>query len=369
MAGRGYGKTRIGAEQTRADVKRYQRCNIIGATADDARDIMVEGESGILAICSADERPEYQSQRRRLLWPNGATTLIFTADEPDRLRGKQHERLWCDEIAAWRYATDAWDQAMFGLRLGSDPRVVATTTPKPVQLVRSLIADPTCVVTRGSTFANRANLSPAFFSQIINRYSGTRTGRQEIDGELLDDVEGAAWRRSDIDSSRVCEIVTTMTRVVIGVDPAVTSGTDSAETGIIAAAIGADGHGYVLADRSLRGTPAQWAEEAVTAYHAMGADLIVVEDNQGGEMCEATLRTVAPTANIKRVHASRGKATRAEPVAALYEQGRIHHVGRFDALEDQMCSYVPGAASPDRLDALVHALTELMLQSAYPMAL
>jgi phage terminase large subunit-like protein len=360
MAGRGYGKTRVGAEWIRESVKHFRLVNLIGATADDARDIMIEGESGILAICPEHERPLYLPSKRRMEWPNGATSLIFTADEPDRLRGKQHERLWCDEIAAWKYAQEAWDQAMFGLRLGNDPRCVATTTPKPVALVRTLMADPNCTVTRGSTYENRENLAPAFFTDIITKYEGTRLGRQELDAELLDDVPGALWQRKLLDDTRVTE-APTLKRIVVGVDPSVTSGEQSAETGIIVAGLGVNGHGYVLDDRSRRDTPQGWATAAVTAYHAHKADRMVAEVNNGGEMVKLIVATIDPRVAYKPVHAQKGKAARAEPIAALYEQGRVHHVGTFDETEDQMCSYTPGAESPDRLDALVWALTELML--------
>lgn len=360
MAGRGYGKTRVGSEWVRESAKSFRFVNLIGATADDARDIMIEGESGILAVCPQTEAPLYVPSKRRLEWPNGATSLIFTADEPERLRGKQHERLWCDEIAAWKYAQEAWDQAMFGLRLGPDPRAIATTTPKPVALVRSLLADPTCVVTRGSTYENRANLAPAFFTEIITKYEGTRLGRQEINAELLDDVPGALWQRKSIDDLRVTE-APALRRIVVGVDPSVTSGEESAETGIIVAGLGADGHGYVLDDRSRRDTPLGWATAAVTAYHAHHADRLVAEINNGGELVELVVHTVDPNIAYRAVHAQKGKAARAEPIAALYEQGRVHHVGVFDELEDQMCSYMPGGVSPDRLDAHVWALSELML--------
>jgi len=360
MAGRGFGKTRVGAEWTRESAKHFRFVNLIGATADDARDIMIEGESGILAICPDGERPDYQSSKRRLVWPSGATSLIFTADEPDRLRGKSHERLWADEIGAWKYSADAWDMAMFGLRLGADPRCIATTTPRPIQLVRDLIADPECVVTRGTTYENRDNLAPAFFQQIITKYEGTRLGRQELNAELLDDVPGALWERELIDTLRVHEHPS-LVRIVVGVDPSVTSSSESAECGIVVAGVDAAGIAYVLDDKSRRGTPHSWAVAAVAAYHAHHANRLVAEVNNGGEMVQLTIATIDPRVAYKAVHAQKGKAARAEPIAALYEQGKVHHVGTLDALEDQMCTYVPGALSPDRLDALVWALTELML--------
>ena len=360
LAGRGFGKTRTGAEWVRASVKRYPLVNIIGATADDARDIMIEGESGILGICSNGERPVYKPARRALEWPNGARTLIFTADEPERLRGKQHMRLWADEVAAWRYP-DAWDQAMLGLRLGDDPRAVVTTTPKPVRLVRELLAAKTTAVTRGSTYDNAANLAPAFLEQIVTKYEGTRLGRQELEAELLDDVPGALWTRSVLDALRV-EAAPDLQRVVVGIDPAVTSGEAADETGLLVAGKGVDGHLYVLADRTCRLSPDGWARRAVAAYREFRGDRVVAEVNNGGEMVEHTLRTVDPYVPYTAVHASRGKRVRAEPVAALYEQGRVHHVGGFPDLEDQMCNFTPDGydGSPDRVDALVWAITDLM---------
>lgn len=365
MAGRGFGKTRTGAEWVRKSVRRFRLVNIVGATADDARDIMIEGESGILAVCPADERPAYLPSKRRLEWPNGARTLIFTADEPERLRGKQHERLWCDEIAAWRYGVEAWDQAMFGLRLGADPRCVATTTPKPVSVVRDILKQAAetdeAVVTRGSSYDNTGNLSPDFFSRIIRKYEGTRLGRQELAGELLEDVEGALWTLALIDQHRVKTVPdgVSLSRVVVAVDPPITS--TGAECGIVVVARGSDKRGYVLADRSRRGSPGEWATAAVATYDEFDADAIVIETNQGGEMAVNTIRTIHRTVPIKSVHASRGKATRAEPVSSLYEQGHVSHVGSFPALEDQMCNWVVGEPSPDRMDALVWGATDTVV--------
>lgn len=358
MAGRGWGKTRTGAEWTIQSARTFPLVNIVGATTDDARDIMVEGESGIMACAPNDFRPVYKPGLRRLDWPNGARTLIFTADEPERLRGKQSMRLWLDEAAAWR-RPEAFDQAMFGLRLGADPRAVVTTTPKPVKLVRELMAASTTVITRGSTYDNRANLAPAFFDQIITKYEGTRLGRQELQGEYLDDTPGALWTRAMFEPRRT---TTDMARVVVAIDPATTSGEDSDETGIVVAGLGRDGRGYVLADRTCRDSPDGWARRAIAAYHEFDADRIVAEINNGGDMVEHTLRTVERSIPYKKVTASRGKRTRAEPVAALYEQGKVSHVRGLDALEDQLVSWTPDSGdSPDRLDALVWALTELMV--------
>lgn len=360
LAGRGWGKTRTGAEWVRQTVKHYQYVNLIAPTADDARDIMVEGESGILNICNDRERPRYVPSKRRLEWQNGATSLIFTADEPERLRGKQHMALWADEIAAWRYP-EAWDQAMFGLRLGDNPRAVATTTPRPVRIVRELLGARTTVTTRGTTYENQANLAPAFFEQIISKYENTRLGRQELNAEVLDDVEGALWTRERI---KIARYVPDLVRVVVAVDPAGTHRKESDETGIVVAGVGVDGFGYVLADRSCCLSPDGWARRAVAAYHEFRADRIVAEVNYGGDMVEQTIRTVEPKVPYKKVHASRNKYPRAEPVAALYEQGRVFHAAAFNELEDQLVSWTPeSGTSPDRLDALVWSLTELMVDA------
>lgn len=363
LAGRGWGKTRTGAEWVRDQVKVSQFVNLIGATADDARDIMIEGESGILAICPKDERPQYKKSERKLVWPNGATSLIFTADEPERLRGKQHEKIWADEVAAWRYP-ESWTQAKLGLRLGNNPQACLTTTPRPTKLVKEIAADPATVVTRGTTYDNRANLAESFFSQIIKTYEGTRLGRQELNAEILDDNPNALWKRIWIEDKRITkDKLPPLKRIVIGVDPAVSNTENSDLTGIIAAAIGDDDEGYVLADDSLKSSPDTWAKAAVTCYDVFEADKIVAEVNNGGDLVEVMLRTIDANIPYKKVHASRGKVIRAEPIAALYEQGRIHHVGFFPELEDEMCDYDPltSKKSPDRMDALVWAFTELAL--------
>lgn len=361
LAGRGWGKTRTGAETVREWVKHYPIVNLIAATADDARDIMIEGESGILAICPPNEKPDYKSSRRCLVWPNGAKSLIFTADEPERLRGKQHQKLWMDELASWRYV-ESFDQAMFGLRLGNNPQTVITTTPRPTKIIREIAKDTTTYVTRGTTYDNRANLAPAFYAEIIKKYEGTRLGRQELNAEILDDNPNALWKRDRIDELRLSKTQINFRRVVVGVDPSVTNTGSSDETGIIVAALGDDGHGYILGDLSLVASPDGWARKAVGAYKDHCADRLIGEANNGGDLIEAVIRTVDPHVSYKKVHASRGKAKRAEPIAALYEQGKVHHVGSFPKLEDQMCSYDPedaSADSPDRMDALVWALTEL----------
>lgn len=362
LAGRGFGKTRTGAEtvHTWAESDPTARIALIGPTSADARDVMIEGESGLMNTRTGNRRPSYEPSKRRVTWPNGAMATAYSADEPDRLRGPQHTHAWADELAAWRYP-DAWDMLMFGLRLGARPRVVVTTTPRPVKLVRDLVKAPTSHVTRGSTFDNAVNLAPSFLDAVKRKYEGTRLGRQELNAEILDDTPGALWSREIIDRLRV-KVAPELTRVVVAIDPAVTSGEDSDETGIVAAGVGVDGHGYVLDDASIRATPHAWARRAVNLYHERKADRLVAEANNGGDMIEHVVRSCDAEVSFKKVHASRGKTTRAEPISALYEQNKIHHVGEFSQLEDQMTTYVPGLdGSPDRLDALVWALTELML--------
>ncbi len=362
LTGRGWGKTRTAAEWVRAEVEAgtMGRIALLGATASDVRDVMVEGESGLLAIAPPWNRPTYQSSRRRLTWPNGAIATLYSAEEPERLRGPQHDGGWGDEVAAWSYYQDAWDNLMFGMRLGKRPRVVVTTTPKPAHpLLKDLLSRPSTAVTTGSTYENRANLADAFFAEIIRKYEGTSLGQQELMGLLLEEAEGALWRRvAMIDDYRVTA-APHLTRVAVAVDPAASS--TGAETGIVVAGLGADKHGYVLADASVRGSPDTWARAAVGTYQAHNADRLIAEANQGGEMVTRTIQTVQGAPPVTLVHASRGKQTRAEPIAALYEQGKVHHVGGFPALEAQMCSWVPGDTSPDRLDAMVWAMTDLML--------
>lgn len=322
LAGRGFGKTRTGAETVRQWIKDGRRyVNLIGATAADARDVMVEGESGILAVCPKWERPEYKPSQRKLVWPTGAESLIFSADEPDRLRGPQHDALYCDEIAAWRYA-ESWQQAQMGLRLGHQPRVVITTTPRPTKLIRELIADPATHVTRGKTYDNRAHLAPSFFDAVLRRYEGTRLGRQEIDGEVLDDNPGALFRRDDIDKARVLR-APDLQRIVVAIDPAATSSEGADDTGIVAAGVAlVDGvqHGYILHDLTCHDTPMGWAKRSVAAYADLKADRIIGEANNGGDMIEDLIRTVDASVSYRKVTATRGKQVRAEPIASLYEQ-------------------------------------------------
>jgi phage terminase large subunit-like protein len=332
----------------------------VARTAADARDVLVEGESGLLAVCPSSDRPLYEPSKRRVTWPNGAIATTYSADEPDLLRGPQHDSAVCDELAAWQYPDETWSNLQFGLRLGDKPQSLVTTTPRPIKLLSQLIAMPTTVVTRGSTFDNEANLPASALAEFRARYEGTRIGRQELHGEILDDVPGSCWSRPMIDGARVAR-APDLSRVVVAIDPAVTSGTDSDETGIVVAGKGTDGQYYVLADRSCRMSPHGWATRAVTAFGEFGADRIVAETNNGGEMVELTIRTVNNSISYTGVHASRGKRVRAEPIAALYEQGKVHHVGSLPELEDQMCSFLPEGndGSPDRVDALVWGLTFL----------
>jgi phage terminase large subunit-like protein len=320
---------------------------------------MIEGESGILAVCPEWERPVYEPSKRRLTWPNGAMATAYSAEEPDRLRGPQHTHAACDEVAAWA-RPETWDMLMMGLRLGVHPQVVCATTPKAVPLLKAIRSSPGVVVTRGRTLDNAANLAPSFLSGLMARYEGTRLGRQELEGEDLDDNPDALWSREGIDACRLRE-PPELVRVVVAIDPAATSKDSSDETGIVVAGLGTDGRGYVLADRSGRFKPDAWARRAVEAFHEFRADRIIAEGNQGGEMVAHVLGTVEAGLPLRIVHATRGKATRAEPIAALYEQGRVSHVGGLPQLEDQLCTWTPGGSSPDRLDALVWALTELML--------
>ncbi len=373
LAGRGFGKTRVGAEFIRDKIENHGfkgRIHLIAATAADARDVMVEGESGIMAISPPWNRPKYEPSKRRLTWPNGAMASIFSADEPDRLRGPQCHLLWGDELAAWRYP-EAWDMAMFGLRLKAsyqpEPQAVVTTTPRPVIALKELLSTAGTVVTKGTTYDNRANLADGFFNTIIRKYEGTRMGRQEIDAEMLEDVPGALWDWDQLDADRIRPgDLPEMIRIGVAIDPAVSSDKTSNETGIIAAGLGDDNEVYVLGDVSGIYTPFGWATKAVNLYDDLKADRIIGEVNNGGDLIEANLRTVDRYGQLpiayRKVHASRGKRIRAEPVSALYEQHRVHHVGTFNTLEEEMTTWDstdPNAASPNRVDALVWIITAL----------
>src|SRR5215831_5072499 len=369
LAGRGFGKTRTLAEWVCAQVAfgQARRIALVAATAADARDVLVEGESGILAVAPPWCRPVYEPSKRRLTWPNDAIATTYSAEEPERLRGPQHDAAVCDELGAWS-RPETWDMLQFGLRLGRKPRCLVATTPRPTKLIRGLIAREghDVVVTRGSTYENRANLAPGFFDQVIRKYEGTRLGRQELNAELLEDTPGALWSHAIIDAARMAA-APSLQRIVVAIDPAVTSGEEADETGIVVVGKDANGHGYVLADLSGRYQPIEWARIAITAYKTHRADRIVAEVNNGGDMVETTLRSVDPNVAYSAVHASKGKYTRAEPASALYEQGKVHHIGAFPQLEDQMTMFTPdldrkAMQFSDRADALVWALTELLLE-------
>lgn len=364
--GRGSGKTRSGAEWIQERVSTGARyIHLVAPTAADCRDVLLEGPAGILSIAQSDERPVYQPSLRKLVWPNGAQALLFSSDEPDRLRGPQCDTLWIDELCAMRQAQQVLDNAFFGLRQGKDVRCLITTTPRPIKSFKALLAreGQDVVLTRSSSYANRENLAPQFFAQIISKYEGTRLGRQEIEAELLTDTPGALWSLERIEELRVNRAPEPFERVVVAIDPAVTFGPDSDETGIVVVGLAGDGSAYVLDDMSGRYPPSEWAQRAITAYRIYRGDRIIGEVNNGGAMVEHTLRSVDPGIPFKAVHASRGKLTRAEPISALYEQGRVHHVGVFGPLEDQLTSYdgSRSGSSPDRLDALCWGIHELML--------
>ncbi|MET0372611.1 MAG: terminase family protein [Sphingobium sp.] len=376
MAGRGFGKTRAGAEWVRAIAESdpAARIALVGATLGEARSIMVEGQSGILAISPPWCRPAFSPSLRKLLWPGGARATLYGAAEPEALRGPQFSHGWADEIAKWPQAQATWDNLMMGMRMGRQPRVLATTTPRPVPLVRMLMtraggmARGDVVVTRGRTVDNRTNLAPGFVRAMLRGYGGTRLGRQELDGELIEEIEGALWSRDLIERCRV-SVVPELTRVVVAVDPPASAHGDAC--GIVVAGTGRDGRAYVLADASVAGMrPEGWARAVAGVAAAYNVDRVVAEANNGGEMVDAVLRAARAALPVKLVHASRGKVARAEPVAALYEAGRVAHGGAFPDLEDQMCGMVTGGAymgpgrSPDRADALVWALSELMLARA-----
>ena len=362
MAGRGFGKTRTGAEWVRARVESGAagRIALVARTPADVRDVMIEGDSGLLSVCPPSNRPKYEPTKRRLTWPNGAFALAFSSHEPDQLRGPQFDAAWCDEVASWEYPRETWDNLMFGLRLGQRPQCVVTTTPRPIELLRELVDRDDVHVTRGSTYENRRFLAPSFIRQIERRYQDTDTGRQEIFAELLEEAEGALWRRDWIGHA---EKAPDINRIVVAIDPAMSSRPDSAETGMIVAGTDADLRGYVLEDGSGRMSPDEWARRAIDLYDRHSASRIIGERNNGGDLVGTVLKTASGgrTLPIRLVSASVGKYARAEPVAALYQQGRVFHVGSFPRLEDQLCTWEPGSStSPDRMDALVWALSDLI---------
>jgi predicted phage terminase large subunit-like protein len=361
LAGRGAGKTRTAAEYLawQAIVNPETRWAIVAPTHADARDTCVEGESGILNVLrDYGVLQDYNRSRSEIFLTNKSRIKLYSGEEPDRLRGPQFHGGWFDELAAFKYP-EAWDQYQFGARLGTHPRTIVTTTPRPTKLIKDLLKRDSVRVVRGSTFDNAKNLAPSALAELRLRYENTRLGRQELYGEVLEEVEGALWTRDTIESARVTK-APPLVRIVVGVDPAVTSGETSDETGIVVVGMTADGHYYVLDDKTLRATPDAWARAAVSAYQEHKADRIVAETNNGGDMVTLLMRQVDSTVSVKKVTATRGKQLRAEPISSLYEQGRVHHVGYFAELEMQMCEWTPQSnESPDRLDALVWAITEL----------
>jgi phage terminase large subunit-like protein len=375
LGGRGSGKTRAGAEWVRTMALGIApftngpvlRIALIGETIADVRTIMVEGVSGVLSVHAPHERPVYEPSKRQLTWPNGAVAQLFSAEDPDGLRGPQFGAAWCDELAKWRYADKTWDMLQFALRLGASPRQVVTTTPRPIGLLKRILGDAATAVSRSRTLDNFSNLAPGFVAEMRARYGATALGRQELDGELVEDREDGLWSRAQLERTRV-DRAPELVRIVVAVDPPVTSGAKADACGIVVAGIDAEGRGYVLSDRTVAGyAPLVWAKVAVAALEEFQADRIVAEVNQGGDLVEGVIRQIDASVPLRKVRATRGKFIRAEPVAALYERGLVSHVGQFAALEDQLCDFGPAGLStgrsPDRLDALVWALTDLMLGS------
>lgn len=370
LGGRGAGKTRAGAEWVRALAlgifepvfRRCARIAIVAPTFDEARLVMVEGISGLLAVHGVNERPKYEPSKRCITWKNGTVAHIFSAEEPDSLRGPQFDAAWCDELAKWKKADAVWMNLQMALRLGEVPQAIITTTPRPTKLIRELINDSATVVTRSRTLDNARHLAPSFIQDVLQRYGKSILGRQELDGEIIVDDPHALWRRDTIERNRL-RTAPILKRIVVAVDPPASHGEKANACGIICAGLGADGRCYVLDDASVkRMRPLQWATRAVALYETRKADRIVAEVNQGGDMVRSIIMQVDSTVALTTVHATRGKQARAEPVAALYEQGRVSHVGAFPELEDELCSVIGESASPDRLDALVWAVTELMLK-------
>lgn len=374
MAGRGFGKTRTGAEYIRSVLTENPgwHAALVGTTLAEVRSTMIEGPAGLQAVFPPEEWAQVRWNRTTCeLWlPNGSHAQGYTADVADKLRGPAHHVAWADEIAKWKDAPSGilenttWSNMMLGLRQGPYPRCVATTTPKPFKLIKELLADEATHVTRGSTYDNLTNLSPTFKRQVLRQFEGTRLGRQELHAEVLEDVEGALWTRVMIEQGRVEKAPETLVRCVVAIDPAVSVGENSAETGIVVVGRGEDGECCVLQDASGKLSPLSWAQRAVNLYEQWHADAIVAETNNGGDLVTTNIRTVSRSVPIVTVHASRGKAARAQPIASLYEQGRVHHVGMFPLLEDQLCGWCPdsGDPSPDRLDALVWGVTYLSEQ-------
>jgi phage terminase large subunit-like protein len=384
LGGRGAGKTRSGAEWVRSKAlgrasddapavswRRHAphvRIALVGETLADVRRVMIEGTSGLLGVHTGAERPRFEPSKGQLVWPSGAIAQVFSAEDPDSLRGPQFDAAWCDEVAKWRHPERTWNMLQFALRLGKQPQMVATTTPRATPFLKKLIADAGTVVTRAATADNADNLAPTFVAEMTRRYAGTALGRQELLGEIVDDTSGALWRRDWIDAHRV-GAAPELAQIVVAVDPPVTATAASDACGIVVAGRGPDGRAYVIADRTLQGRePHVWARAVIAAYGDFLADRVVAEVNQGGDLVTTVLRQIDSNVAVRTVRATRGKWLRAEPVAALYAEGRVAHVGMFEALEDQMCAFgadgLSKGRSPDRLDALVWALTDLMVGAA-----
>jgi phage terminase large subunit-like protein len=374
LGGRGSGKTRAGAEWVRAVAlglwpgePAAGRIALVGPTQAHVRSVMIEGVSGLMSVHPRSERPVLEISKNQLVWPRtGAIAQFFSAEDPEGLRGPQFDAAWCDELGRWKRGNRAWDMLQFGLRLGTLPRQVVTTTPRATKLMKAIMSDAATAVTRARTVDNAAHLAPAFIAEVTRMYAGTALGRQELDGEVVTERPDSLWQRKWLVEARIARAPDDMRRIVVAVDPPVTA-TENADTcGIVVAGLGPDARAYVLADRSLQGRdPATWARAVIAAFRDFAADRIVAEANQGGDLVVNVIRSVEPNAPVKKVHASRGKFARAEPIAALYAEGRIVHVGEFPALENQMCDFGPEGLSegrsPDRVDALVWALSELML--------
>ena len=373
LGGRGAGKTRLGAEWIRAvasgtapyGARQCLNIALVGETEHDVREVMIEGPAGLLRVSPRNERPLWMPSRRRLVWPNGAVGLAFSAEDPEQLRGPQFDAAWCDELAKWRYVEATFDMLQFGLRLGLRPRQLITTTPRPIPLIRRLVTDPRTAVTRAPTHANAAHLSPAFLDEVLARYAGTRLGRQEIDGEIIEERDDALWTHAVIEAARV-RAAPPLLRIVVGIDPPGSGRPGADSCGIVAAGIAEDNSIYVLEDASVAGlSPHGWASKAVALFHRLKADCLVAEVNFGGDMVRAVIQQIDAGVPLRTVHATRGKWLRAEPVAMMYQQGKVKHVDPpLEALEDQMCDFgvtgLSSGTSPDRLDALVWAITDLM---------
>ncbi len=373
LGGRGAGKTRAGSEWTRGVAtgdpyftsRAVGRLALVAETYSDGREVMVEGTSGLLAVHKRAERPIWTSSRRRLEWPNGAVAQVFSSADPDALRGPQFDAAWCDELAKWNDPQHTWDMLQFALRLGDAPRQIITTTPRPIGLLKAILDDQNTLVSRMTTAENRANLASAFFERVVAVYRGTRLGRQELEGEIIEDRDDALWQRDVIERHR-CSIAPALTRIVVAGDPPVTGHSTSDACGIVVAGRCAASRSYILEDRTLAAvSPARWSQMVLLLYKKYQADRVVIETNEGGDMAESVLRHVCPNLPIRQVKASRGKWLRAEPVAHLYERGLVSHVGALPELEDEMCDFglegLSSGRSPDRLDALVWALTDLLL--------